>query len=88
MELELREMRTEFRRPRDALLGLVSEYFSTCLSRYEVHQKQLEELRITPAYFLDSKSHEVRPLTLLLYSLSQLSSDVLTADCYILIIYL
>lgn len=59
MEMELRELRAEFRQPRDALLGLVSEYFTTCLSRIETLKSHLTELRITPSYFLDSKSHEV-----------------------------
>lgn len=60
MEVELRELRLEYRRPRDALLGLVCEFFSTCLTRLEVLKPHLpESLKITPSYFLDSKSHEV-----------------------------
>ena len=59
-ELELRALREEFRRPRDALLSLVSEFFSRCVSRLEVQKNHLpESLKITPTYFLDSKSHEV-----------------------------
>ena len=60
MELESREIRHEFRQPRDALLGLVSQYFSTCLTRMEIQKPHLSEnVKITPSYFLDSKSHEV-----------------------------
>lgn len=58
-EIELRAARTEFRRPRDALLSIVSEFFSTCLARHECQKQYIERLKITPSYYLDSKSHEV-----------------------------
>ena len=58
-ELEQRTARNEFRRPRDALLSVVSEFFATCLTRHEVQKQYIERLKITPSYYLDSKSHEV-----------------------------
>ncbi|XP_067932003.1 protein unc-80 homolog isoform X2 [Watersipora subatra] len=57
-ELETRNRSKEFRRPRDALLSIVSEFFSTCLVRLELEKKHIERLKITPSYYLDSKSHE------------------------------
>ena len=53
-------MRNDFRRPRAALLALVAEFFSTCLSRLEVQKTHLPEtLKITASYFLDTKCHQV-----------------------------
>lgn len=51
--------KTEFRRPRDTLLSVVSEFLTICSARLVVLSKKLQDLSSKSTELLDNKCHFV-----------------------------
>lgn len=56
--------KTEFRRPRDILLSVVSEFLTICSARLVVLSKKLQDLSSKSTELLDNKCHFVSVLFL------------------------
>ncbi|XP_032879501.1 protein unc-80 homolog isoform X3 [Amblyraja radiata] len=56
-ELDERIAREEFRRPRESLLNICTEFFKHCGSRLKILQNVAGEPRVTAFELLDAKSH-------------------------------
>ena len=58
-EDEYLQMRQEFRQPRDSLLNIVAEFYSTGHTRMKELRKMMAEPSYRPPELLDHKSHNV-----------------------------
>ena len=58
-DLDDTDMKNDFRKPRDLLLNVIADFYSTC----QVRLKELRRILADPSYrppdLLDSKSHNV-----------------------------
>lgn len=53
------QMRNDFRKPRDSLLNVIAEFYSTCQPRLRELRKILADPSFRPPELLDHKSHNV-----------------------------
>lgn len=53
------QMRNDFRKPRDSLLNVIAEFYSTCQSRLKELRKMLADPSFRPPELVDAKSHNV-----------------------------
>ena len=53
------ELRTEFRKPRDSLLAILAEFYTTCVNRLREIRKILADPTFRPPELFDHKTHNV-----------------------------